>query len=75
MKSKLGFIFILSLLSSCGENTSKQIVEILSVNTEINYFQDKETLKCFAVRNHQIDDRDFTCVPCDSLVMLKINQN
>lgn len=41
---------------------------------DIRYFKDNKTNKCFAERGAR-NEYSFTCVECDSLVMLQINKN
>lgn len=78
MKKILLVLIIINLVSSCNNDVTPGHTKINWVGQnkydEIRYFQDKETLKCFAERG--INEKySFTCVPCDSLVMAQINKN
>lgn len=44
-----------------------------SSSKEIKYFKDARTNKCFAARGYG-NAYSFTCVECDSLVMIEINK-
>ena len=71
-------IIAASLLSSCDQTVSPGHTTMNWVGQneydEIRYFQDEKTLKCFAERGVN-EKYAFTCVPCDSLVMVQINKN
>ena len=73
-----GIIITASLLSSCDTTVKPGEMQLTNIGgadySKIRYFQDEKTLKCFAERG-LVNSYSFTCVPCDSLVMVQINKN
>jgi hypothetical protein len=71
-------LFLLSLMVSCNGIPNQTIVQRTAIHWRVGYFKDTTTNICFgAVFNKDaqpivIDQKAFTCVPCDSLKNVRV---